>query len=585
MILHKTYYFALISVLVTYSCKTKEDVASTAPSREVKLIEPDQVKPDIDTRFQAKFFEAQKEKAIGNTAKAYKLFDECLSIEPGSGVVHYELARMDAAQSDMNGAIDHAKKAVAVDPLNPWYHLLLGDVYYQQQKFDLAFKEYSKVAELNPQDPNIVYDQANALLSAGRLHEAIDMLDQLEAREGISEELSLQKHQLYVQEGKLELAGRELEGLAKAFPLNPKYWGMLAQFYQRTGQGDKALQALESLRNCDPQNGQVHMQLSDFYASTGEDEKSYNEMVLAFGSTDVPIDHKIGILLRFFNATQIDPSLLSKAYELLDLTQKTHPNEAKSFSIYGDFLNRDKRFPEARDKYRRAVELDPTRSAIWSELLLLDSQLAQWNDLESDSRRALDFFPVVPEYYYYNGIANQRLKKYDVALSSLKSGKELVIENDRLLSQFYSSLGEVYNTTRDFVNSDASYEQSIELDPNDVFTLNNYAYYLSLRKAHLERAAEMSKRCNELDPNRSSFEDTYAWILYQQENYTEALKWIQKALEHGASTNGEVVEHFGDILFMSGNKEKAIEQWKIAASLEGASDLIQRKIAEEKIVN
>ena len=57
---------------------------------------------------------------------------------------------------------------------------------------------------------------------------------------------------------------------------------------------------------------------------------------------------------------------------------------------------------------------------------------------------------------------------------------------------------------------------------NDPTTLNNYAYYLSLRNDRLEKAAQMSLRSNELAPGQPSFQDTYAWVLYQQGKYAEA---------------------------------------------------------------
>jgi Tfp pilus assembly protein PilF len=123
----------------------------------------------------------------------------------------------------------------------------------------------------------------------------------------------------------------------------------------------------------------------------------------------------------------------------------------------------------------------------------------------------------------------------------------------------------------------------LKLDPNNVFVLNNYAYYLSLRKVKLDRAAQMAKLANELAPNQASFEDTYAWVLFQQGKYTDALQWIKKALEHGNSS-GELLEHYGDILFKAGNLEDALEQWKKAKAKGGTTKTIDQKIDQGKYI-
>lgn len=44
--------------------------------------------------------------------------------------------------------------------------------------------------------------------------------------------------------------------------------------------------------------------------------------------------------------------------------------------------------------------------------------------------------------------------------------------------------------------------------------------------------------------------------------------------------SSELVDHYGDILFMSGDKEKALEQWKKAKEMGKESDVLDRKIAE-----
>jgi tetratricopeptide (TPR) repeat protein len=581
--LNLKFVYILLALIAFTSCKSKEKTAGNGNTSGSK--EPDQLSPQINTEFQEAFFAAQLEKAKGNETKAYSGFEKCLAINPKSAAIHYELGKFDLKNNNTSMALEHAKTASTIDPKNPWYHLLLGDSYMAIAKYPLATKAYKEVVKLNPNDPNILYQIATSQLYEGKAQDAIETYDLLEKQVGPYEELSMQKHKLYLELKQPDKAGKELEELARAYPTEPRYWGRAAQFYQSIGNTEKAKNAMDEMIKSDPNNGMVHLQLSEFYATEGNDEKSYQELKLAFNTTDLTIDQKMGVLLKYYSLTNSNKKYLPQAYELLDLTVKNHPKEAKSYSIYGDFYYRDMKDKEARDMYKKSVDIDPSKNIIWTQLLAIETSLNLTDDAITDSQKAMELFPNQPEYYLYNGIAHQRKKNYPKAIESLGVGKELVIENDKMLSQFYSSLGECYHYLNDHLKSDESFEQSLKLDKDNVFTMNNYAYYLSLRKVKLDKAEELAKKANELSPNSNSFEDTYGWILYQKGNYTEAVNWLKKAIEHGGATSGEVLEHLGDALYRQGNIAGAVEQWKAAQQAGGGSPQLAQKISQQKITD
>lgn len=574
----------VVLLLSVVGCKSSKDTAEGRTGKGGHEMEPEQVNPRVDTRFQEAFFQAQLEKAKGNYQKAYNLFQECLRMEPKNPVIHYELGRLEMGLfENPDKAVIHAKEAVEGDRNNPWYQRLLGDTYMAMYKFDLAYKAYREVQRLNPDDPDAPYMQANALLSAGKTQEAIAIYDQLEKETGPYEELSIQKHQLYLHINQPQKAGLELEKLARAYPDEPRYLGMAAQFYQKMGMADKAKAAMEELLKAGTGNGQVHFQLSEMYAAAGDDKKSFDEMKLAFGSTDVSIDQKIAVMLRYFSLTERDPKYLPPAFELLKIVEQVHPEEAKAYSMYGDFLYRDGKSVEALKKYRKAAELDPSRQLVWEQILIVEGEVGDFDNMLTDSQAAIELFPALPQFYLFNGIAHQQKGNYNAAIDAYKMGRELVIDNDDLLMRFHSYLGELYHKTGKYDLSDEAYDKALKLDPNNVFVLNNYAYYLSLRKVKLEKAAQMAKQANELAPNQASFEDTYAWVLFQQGKYNEALQWIQKAVVHG-NASGELLEHYGDILFKLGDVEGALQQWKQAKIKGGTTNTIDRKIEQGKYI-
>src|SRR5690606_32822346 len=116
----------------------------------------------------------------------------------------------------------------------------------------------------------------------------------------------------------------------------------------------------------------------------------------------------------------------------------------------------------------------------------------------------------------------QQTKDFENAEKAYTRGLKISSENLILKAQMHSNLGDVYNDLKKYKESDANFDKSLEINPDNAYVLNNYSYYLSLRAEKLDKAAEMSLRSNKLEPNNSSFLDTYAWVLYKDNKFKEA---------------------------------------------------------------
>lgn len=92
-------------------------------------------------------------------------------------------------------------------------------------------------------------------------------------------------------------------------------------------------------------------------------------------------------------------------------------------------------------------------------------------------------------------------------------------------------LGDIYHQIGNDDKAFQAYDSCLVYTQSDATVLNNYAYYLSLKKKNLNKAEEMSRRSNELEPDNSTYLDTYAWVLYQLKRYDEAKDIMDKAVE------------------------------------------------------
>ena len=236
---------------------------------------------------------------------------------------------------------------------------------------------------------------------------------------------------------------------------------------------------------------------------------------------------------------------------------------------------------EARFQFQLITEMEPSNAAAWQQLLNLALKSEDIPEVIRICTRCQELFPDAPEYYFYLGIAYFQQEKYQDALDTYKAGLEIIPEtNVGLKSDFYGQIGDIYYQIKNMPEAYKAYDEALKYNDKNVVVLNNYAYFLSLEKKDLKKAERMSALAVKLEPNNSTYLDTYAWIFFVQGNYTLAKIYIESALANDTTKSSELVDHYGDILFMSGDKEKALEQWKKAKEMGKESDVLDRKIAE-----
>lgn len=529
------------------------------------------------------FFQANKEKMLGNYEDAAGLFHECIKLNPNHATSYYELAGMLTAKDLLADALPFALRAYELDPKNQWYALFTADIHMGLGDYESASRLYLQLTERYPEDIDYQYELATTYLYLNKLEKAIECYDKIEEVFGVNEEISVQKEKIYLQLDKLDEAVAELENLIENFPGEQRYLGMLAEVYTANDMPKKAFEVYERMLKNDPEDPVLQLNLAEYYRKTGEYEKSFESLKKAFGNAGLGIDNKIQVMMSYYNLTENDNDLIWQAYELLDLLTAAHPQNAKAFAMKADFLLRDNRLEEARTAFYRTVKLDSSRFMVWNQLINVSYQLGDYEAMLKDSKTALELFPIQGILYLMNGIANNGLKNYEEAVAVLSDGEVYTITDTYMNVQLLSVLADVYNTLERFEESDAAFEKAIRKDPNNPLILNNYSYFLSLRNEKLDEAEKMSKKSNLLQPRQASYQDTYAWILYQQGKYESALEWILKALKNGGEASGVIVEHYGDILFELGEQGKALEEWNKALELGDHSDELPQKIKSKKL--
>ncbi|MEO6498074.1 MAG: tetratricopeptide repeat protein [Mucilaginibacter sp.] len=529
------------------------------------------------------FFSAIREKTIENFVLATELFTRVLQIDPANDAALFELGALKKSQDKEAEAQPLLEKAVTVNPDNEWYWLALADTYQKTNNIAALENVYNELLRINADKPDYYYDKANALFLEKRYDDALKVYDRLETVIGITDDLMIGRQKIYLKQGKLDKATADLDEMIRENPAELRYYLLLAELYNSNGLSDKALAVLERSSKLNPDNGQLHLALADIYRDKKSYEASFNELVIAFASPEIDVTQKIRIVLGYLPKFP-DPGAKASALELSAILSKTHPDDPKAQALYGDMLVQNEKYTEAKPVFRRAVTLAKDNYSAFEQLLRLQLSEGNTDDAIKDGEEALSYFPNQAWMNYLVGAGWLQKKDYKKALGYLKNAVSMDGEDKNLMAYTYSALGDCYHSLNDNKASDDAYDKALANNPNSAYTLNNYAYYLSLRGERLNVAASMSKQSNELQPNTASFEDTYAWILFRQKNYAEARIWIEKAILHDKNNSAVQVEHYGDIMFYLGNTDAALQNWKKAKQNGGDSPVLERKINEKKYI-
>ena len=534
-------------------------------------------------KFDYFFYEGLKLKEAGQYDAAFDAFNHCLAIDSTDAAVRYELCMFYMQLNKPEKAIEVLKPAVAHCPDQFEYRMAFASISRSLGMFGEAAEAYRALVKDFPQKKELNYYLADALTQAGEIGEAIDALDALEERIGMNEALSMQKYRLYNQLEQPTEAFKEIEKLAAKFPMEARYPLIMGDLHLEKSEMESALACYQKAYEIDPTNPYYIVSMANYYEANGDKVAAEKEIKAALVNEKLDVDTKVSILSRYILRLQQSKQGIESANHLFDTLLEQHPEDTELKLMYGGLLVIQEKTEEARFQFQLVTEMDPSQAEAWKQLLNMALKADDWAEVVRICTTCQELFPASPEYYFYLGIAYFQQENYQAALSTYYAGLGIIPkENPRLKSDFYGQIGDIYHQMEQMEQAYKAYEEALKYNEQNVVVLNNYSYFLSLEKRDLKRAERMSAQCIRLEPDNATYLDTYAWVFFVQGNYSLAKIYIENALSKDTTNSYELVDHYGDILFMSGEEAKAVEQWKKAKEMGKESKVLDQKIAEQK---
>ena len=495
------------------------------------------------TKFDYIFQEALRQKLANKYDAAIDLFDYCRQLDPSSGAVLYELSELYRYVKNDSLAIHALEDACKLYPKNYWYKNRLVTLYLESRRTDEALKTAEEMARLFPEKEEVLWMLHDLYESKNDYANMVKVLDKIEVKEGKSEKRSMEKFRLFLQMNDEKRAFEEMENLADEYPNDLRYQVVIGDLYLDAGKKEEALKQYKMVEAQDSTNMTLLLSMANFYHQEGDEVRyqEYISKVLTHKDVDdVTRVRMLGVLVRENLDTHADSTYLLALFDKVLQEPQEHADILELKVRY--MVTKNMPISEVKPVLHQMLDIDPENDMARHMLLKYAVEENDHQSIVNICKPAVEYNADSPVFYFYMGVEYYLIDEKEKSMDALRSGLNRV-ENE-MDEENYHQLGQDDKAFQ-------AYDSCLIYNKNDAMVLNNYAYYLSLKKKDLQRAEEMSRLSNELEPDNATYLDTYAWVLFQQKRYDEAKQYMDKVVElmerDGEEMSDDVQDHIKQI--------------------------------------
>jgi tetratricopeptide (TPR) repeat protein len=314
----------------------------------------------------------------------------------------------------------------------------------------------------------------------------------------------------------------------------------------------------------------------------------------------------------------------AEATALLGEAVSKQPKNADLLFAYGRMLLDGEDLDGARKQFLRVFKLEPGHADALYSLALLELETGDLKSGERHLKQLLELNQHVHNARYYLGYATLEQGRQGEALDwylKVESGdywsqaqlqaaaimveqgdidsmqehmRSLRQKNTQMMVQLYLIEGQVLTDAGLNQQAFEMYERALKQSPQDVDLLYSYSliaekldrlditetnmrrilakepdnvralnalgYTLADRTDRYQEALEYISKAYALEPDDPAIIDSMGWIYYRLGNLDKAHEYLQQAWDK--SNDSEIGAHFGEVLWMRGEREAARKVWE-----------------------
>ncbi len=528
--------------------------------------------------YETRFKNVQEILKQGKIGPGLDSLDAILTDYPQADDVYFTKAILFAQMRNQQGAIEAIKEALAIQQ-KPEYLSFAVDAFKSKNNADSALMYLDKLIDLDDNNTaSLKRERIMLLFNGGHKDVALEYFYKTKEIESPTDTLDMVGSVLLNDLGNYKAVIDLLKPWADNGTLLAQVYGQLAQAYNLSKNSKLALEYIN--KGIQKTNEDfLYFDLADLYRFDKKLKMSFDALKKGFQSKKIDFGDKnriINTLLRP-NGPYTNDQLL----ELANILVEVHPRIAESHMAKGQVLWVKDDKAAAQSSLAVAVSVNPYQIDAWRMLMSLDMDKGEFDQAIAHGGEALHYVANNSTILYFTSMAYLMKKDMENSRKFMEAAlNNAQDESSFLQANIYGGLGDIYNSLKMYKASDAAYMEAIRLDSTNVTAMNNLAYYLSLRKERLDEATKYAAMATQLQPNNGTFEDTYAWVLFANGQYEDALLWIQKVLKNTNPQTAVLLEHYGDILIKLGKTNEAVKQWNLA--LEKGGDSEENKLKLKK---
>ena len=520
----------------------------------------------------------------GDLQVAETILNKIIDIDPENDAAWYYKGLCKTGTDNVDEMEECLVTASRLDPENFWYRYRLATLYSLTSRLELAIDIYEKLLNDFPKKSELYLELAEMYSAAGELEKSLATIDQIETVFGVSESTTIYRYNLLRSMNRLKEAYDSLEEYNKKYS-SPYVLSVLAEHHLSQYDDSTALayynEALDLASGYTPallgkaETLRLTMKYDEYFEALKD---------LVSNQSDTP-DSKVRYLKAVF--TEVDRKFLNhfqqKMDDVMDLAVNTHPSDTGVLRLATLYCFTTERYDLAKKAAEHNCRQNPDDSYVRHDYLGVLMLFSDWEKLEKESLDAMQRFPDVQEFMSLAAMALRNQKKHvqEIELYDriLNSGQK----DDADLVDVWASRGDAYCLLGDYKKAYKSYDMALKIDPDNIYALNNYAYYLSVQGKNLKKAYAMSRKTVEAKPDDATYLDTFGWILYLMGKPEEARSHFKHAMLYGGKESAVILDHYAEVLFALGEYDKAMVYWNSAIRKNnGEIPDLEERVSERK---
>ncbi|ALS02281.1 hypothetical protein ATZ33_13065 [Enterococcus silesiacus] len=249
-----------------------------------------------------------------------------------------------------------------------------------------------------------------------------------------------------------------------------------------------------------------------------------------------------------------------------ELSESTSDDVLRYYNL-GNALEKQKKYQEAGEAYRKAIELNPTHATTYYNLGCVLEEQGKYEEAVEAYQKAIELNPDYASAYYKLGNILDKQGKYEEAVEAYKKAIE---SNPDHASTYYKLGNRLYKQGK-YEEVVQAYKKAIELNPNYTSAYNNLGIALD-KQGKYEEAVEVYQKVMELNPNNATIYYNLGNTLYKQKKYDQAIKVYQKAIELNPNY-ASAYNNLGNALDKQEKYEGAVEAYQKAIDLKKSNTM------------